>query len=115
MSLLEYDSSLNPVKVTTCSRLFFALWPDEQTKIKLVRLNQSIEAFGFKSLLEHNLHVTLVFLGAVDAVTELLITRSILDIYPKSFELKFDQLSFWSKPKVLCLTCSQMPLRLNYW
>ena len=113
MSLLEYDSSLNPVKVTTCSRLFFALWPDEQTKIKLVRLNQSIEAFGFKSLLPQNLHVTLVFLGVVDAVTELLIARSILDIYPKSFELKFDQLSFWSKPKVLCLTCSQMPIEIE--
>lgn len=113
MSLLDYDSSFNPVKVTKCSRLFFALWPDEQAKLKLVRLNQSLETLGFKPVLPHNLHVTLVFLGAVDAATEFLITHSIMDIYPKPFELKFDQLSFWSKPKVLCLTCSQMPIEVE--
>jgi 2'-5' RNA ligase len=99
--------------MTTSSRLFFALWPDEQTQLKLIRLNQSLDALGFKLVMPHNLHATLVFLGTVDAGTELLITHSILDIYPKPFELKFDQLSFWSKPKILCLTCSQMPVEIE--
>ena len=113
MSLLAFDSSLQPVMLTHCSRLFFALWPDEQTKLKLIHLNQAIEPNGFKPVLPHNLHATLVFLGAVDAATEVLIKQSILDIYSKSIELKFDQLSYWSKPKVLCLTCSDIPVELK--
>lgn len=99
--------------MTNCSRLFFALWPDEQTKLKLIHLNQAIEANSFKPVLPHNLHATLVFLGDVDAATEVLIKQKILDIYSKSFELMFDQVSYWSKPKVLCLKCSHIPLELE--
>jgi len=90
-----------------------ALWPDEQTRLHLVRLNRVIEAKGFKPVLPYNLHVTLVFLGAVDTDTEVLIKQTTLEISTKPFELKFDQLSFWSKPKVLCLTCSQMPVEIE--
>jgi 2'-5' RNA ligase len=91
------------------SRLFFALWPDEQTRINLVRLNQSIEAKGFKPVQAHNLHATLVFLGFVDAASELLLKYSVREILAKPFVLTFDQLSYWSKPKILCLTCSHTP------
>lgn len=91
------------------SRLFFALWPDEQTRQKLVCLNQSLEAQGFKPVQSHNLHATLVFLGSVDAASELLIKHSVIAISAKTFVLTFDQLSYWSKPKVVCLTCSHMP------
>ena len=55
-----------------------------------------------------NLHVTLVFLGRVDAAAESLIKRSVTNISANPFILTFDQLSFWSTPKVLCLTCSQI-------
>ena len=113
MSLLAFDSSLQPLKVTICSRLFFALWPDKQTRLHLVRLNRVIEAKGFKPVLPHNLHATLVFLGAVDTDTEVLIKQTTLEISTKPFELKFDQLSYWSKPKVLCLTCSHIPLEVD--
>jgi 2'-5' RNA ligase len=53
--------------------------------------------------------VTLVFLGQVDAASELLLKHSVLAISAKPFDLKFNQLSYWGKPKVLCLTCSYMP------
>ena len=53
--------------------------------------------------------MTLVFLGQVDAASELLIKHSVLAISAKPFVLTFDLLSYWSKPGVLCLTCSQMP------
>jgi len=91
------------------SRLFFALWPDEQTRLNLVRLNQSIETKGFKPVQAHNLHATLVFLGSVDGASELLIKYSVREILAKPFVLTFDQLSYWSKPKILCLTCSHIP------
>ena len=94
---------------TESSRLFFALWPDEQTRLNLVRLNQSIEAKGFKPVQAHNLHATLVFLGSVDAASELLLKYSVREILAKPFVLTFDKLSYWSKPKILCLTCTHTP------
>jgi 2'-5' RNA ligase len=95
--------------MTDSSRLFFALWPDDQTRLELVRLSQSIEAKGFRPVQPQNVHVTLVFLGSVDAASELLIKHSVTGISAKPFVLTFDQLSYWSKPKVLCLTCSHTP------
>ncbi len=55
-----------------------------------------------------NLHATLVFLGCVDAASESLLRRSVTRISANPFILTFDQLSFWSKPRVVCLTCSQI-------
>lgn len=89
------------------SKLFFALWPDDETRQTLARLNQSIAAKESKWVQPHNLHVTLVFLGYVDADAELLIKQSVADITAQPFTLTFDSLSYWSKPKVLCLTCPQ--------
>ena len=60
-----------------------------------------------------NVHVTLVFLGNVDAASELLIKYSVTGISAKPFVLTFDRLSYWSKPKVLCLTCSHTPYELE--
>jgi 2'-5' RNA ligase len=93
--------------VTDCSRLFFALWPDDQARLELVRLNQTIQAKGFTPVQSQNSHVTLLFLGNVDAGSELLIKHSVTDISAKPFVLTFDRLSYWSRPKVLCLTCTQ--------
>jgi len=95
--------------VTDSSRLFYALWPDDHTRLDLVRLNRFIEAKGFRPVQSHNVHVTLVFLGNVDAATELLLKHSVTGISAKPFVLTFDRLSYWSRPKVLCLTCSQLP------
>jgi 2'-5' RNA ligase len=95
--------------VSDSSRLFFALWPDDQTRLELVRLSEAIEAKGFRPVHPKNIHVTLVFLGQVDATSELLIKHSVSAISAKPFDLTFDQLSCWIKPRVLCLTCSHTP------
>jgi len=95
--------------VADSSRLFFALWPDDQTRLELVRLSQSIEAKGFRPVQPQNVHVTLVFLGHVDAASELLIRHSAAGISAQPFVLTFDRLSYWSRPRVLCLSCSHTP------
>ncbi len=99
--------------MTDSSRLFFALWPDDQTRLELVHLNQAIEAKGFRPVQPHNVHVTLVFLGHVNAASELLIKHSATDISASPFVLTFDRLSYWSRPKILCLTCSHTPGELE--
>ena len=89
------------------SKLFFALWPDDETQQALTHLNQSIAAEGFKRVQPHNLHVTLVFLGQVDKDAELSIRQSAAGIAAPHFELTFDSLRYWSRPRILCLTCRQ--------
>lgn len=93
--------------MTDSSRLFFALWPDDQTRLELVRLSRAIEIKGFRPVQPQNVHVTLVFLGNVDAASELLIKQNVAGISSEPFILTFDQLSYWKKPRILCLSCSQ--------
>lgn len=90
------------------SRLFFALWPDDETRQTLARLKRSLPSKDFKWVQPHNLHVTLVFLGHVDPATELAIKQSVNDISAQPFTLTFDSLSYWSKPRILCLSCKQV-------
>ncbi|MGZ8158458.1 MAG: RNA 2',3'-cyclic phosphodiesterase [Methylobacter sp.] len=89
------------------SRLFFALWPDDETRQTLARLSQSIAAKGCKWVQPHNLHATLVFLGQVNEDVASLIRQLAAGIAVPPFELTFDRLSYWSRPRVLCLTCRQ--------
>lgn len=89
------------------SRLFFALWPDDETRQTLNRLTQSIATKELKWVQPHNFHVTLVFLGSVDADTRFLIEQSFADITAQPFSLTFDCLSYWNKPRILCLTSLQ--------
>ena len=91
------------------SRLFFALCPDDETRLKLARLNLSLAAKGYRPVPLQNLHVTLVFLGQVDAATECLIKYSAASIVAQPFAMTFDRLSYWPKPKVLCLTGTHTP------
>lgn len=60
---------------------------------------------GFKPVPLHNYHVTLVFIGHVDEKSELLIKQRAADVSAEPFAITFDHLSYWEKPKVLCLTC----------
>lgn len=95
----------------TYSRLFFALWPDEETRQALVALNQTIAGLLHKPVITppHNLHVTLVFLGNTDEATATLIKQCAADIVTEPFELIFECVNYWQKPKILCLTCNKVP------
>jgi RNA 2',3'-cyclic 3'-phosphodiesterase len=96
--------------MTDTSRLFFALWPDDETRLKLAQLNRSIDANGFKPLSPHNFHVTLVFVGNVSKASESVIKQRAADIESEPFVITFDHVSYWAKPKVLCLT-NQHPVK----
>jgi len=89
------------------SKLFFALWPDDKTRLALARLGRSLEIEGYKTVPPYNFHVTLLFIGHVDEASELLIKESVNSITAEPFLITFDRLSYWINPKVLCLTCRQ--------
>lgn len=85
-------------------RLFFALWPDQQTTNKIEAFNQTIAVPGIKKVNADNFHVTLLFLGNTNVSSEMKLRKLAGDIRGQSFTVQFDQLEFWRKPKILCLT-----------
>lgn len=89
------------------SRLFFALWPDPDTRRKLAQLSRSTGMKALKPTPPHNYHVTLVFIGNVDDASEQSIKQQIAGISSEPFTITFDHLNYWPKPKVLCLTSRQ--------
>lgn len=44
-------------------RLFFALWPDDTTRRGIIRRRESLGRISRRRVPDHNLHLTLVFLG----------------------------------------------------
>lgn len=92
-----------------CSRLFFALWPDESTRQILTRLTETFSAQAGKPVVPNNLHVTLVFLGNVDQITASAIKQRACDISVEPFELTFESLNYWQQPKICCFTCKDIP------
>ncbi|MDF1583291.1 MAG: RNA 2',3'-cyclic phosphodiesterase [Methyloprofundus sp.] len=84
-------------------RLFFALWPSDRVRKAVGQFNQTLKARDLKTVKADNLHVTLVFLGNVDAQTEQIIRQKANDISAQPFMLNFTQLAYWHKPRILCL------------
>ncbi|NOQ14527.1 MAG: RNA 2',3'-cyclic phosphodiesterase [Methyloprofundus sp.] len=93
-------------------RLFFALWPDNATRKQIAKINQSIYSEGLRKVKPDNLHVTLVFLGNVDTELEAIIHLGMKNISVQAFSICFDQLAFWRKPRLLCLTAQQYDQQL---
>lgn len=87
-------------------RLFFALWPDQQTRRRCVDLTDGLKV-NARPVVASNLHVTLVFLGNVDQATEKALCSAAAEVTVQPIQLSFDRLSYWRKPAVGCLTASQ--------
>ena len=93
------------------ARVFFALWPDDLTRAELVRVTrEAVRSGGGRPVSEHNLHATLVFVGSV-AVTRLAELSRLATEVARSqgvppFELDFERVEYWQKPRVLVATAS---------
>ncbi len=79
------------------ARLFYALWPDEVTRIQLKRLQEPISG---RKLSSDNLHLTLAFLGN-QAKSSLPTLAKLLDKLPgQRFTLEIDRYGYFSKPRI---------------
>ncbi len=90
-------------------RLFFALWPDNNSRQQIAQINQQITFPNMRKLIPDNLHITLVFLGNVDDAIATAVQQRAGDIIAPPISLQFDELDYWVKPKVVCLTCQRQP------
>lgn len=91
-------------------RLFFALWPDPQTRAALAALAARVAGeTGGRATAPDNVHLTLAFLGAQprEAVAEFAARARAIDASP--FVLTLDHIDCWRKNGVAWLGASEIP------
>lgn len=88
-------------------RIFLALWPDTATRKRVQHIIAGLHLSPRQRVSAINLHVTLAFIGSVEDRLLPTIVQSMAAIKAKPFTLCFDQLCYWRKPRILCLTSSQ--------
>ena len=91
-------------------RLFFALWPDPQTRASLAALAERVAAeTGGRATTPGNVHLTLAFLGSQprDSVAELVARAGAIDAAP--FVLTLDHVDCWRKNAVAWLGAIETP------
>jgi RNA 2',3'-cyclic 3'-phosphodiesterase len=94
-------------------RLFLALWPDAKVRARCAQLAHAAGAHNGKPVPAENLHITLCFLGAVDAPTRSCIESALQEVRAAPVTLILDRLGYFPKPRVLWLGAAQVPEPLS--
>ena len=94
------------------ARLFFALWPDDQTRNKLYNVAEQFKEEELRLVKKANLHMTLEFLGEVSNKDQQELIGSINKIENESFKLQLTRVGFWKKPQILFIGTTQVPKSL---
>ena len=95
-------------------RLFFALWPDESTRQQLLRETRGVvRRCGGKPVPPANYHVTVAFVGTLAAERLDAIVAAGRATEFAQFELLFDRVGYWPRPRVLWVAPSRCPPALH--
>ncbi len=92
------------------ARLFYALWPDDTTRMHLKRLQDSVIG---RKVSPDNLHLTLAFLGNQAKSLIPALARLIDQLPGQSFTLGIDRYGYFSRPRVAWVGPSQTPSPLT--
>ena len=95
---------------TELRRLFLALWPKEVERRQMAGL--AADVVGRRRMRDANLHLTLVFLGATDAVRLCAYEAALVDLTVPVLELILDRYGYWPAPRILWLGSSHTPPEL---
>jgi 2'-5' RNA ligase len=91
-------------------RLFFALWPDEALRHILYKETRwAVRASGGKPVAAENLHITLAFLGHLDANGAAAARAAAGATVGERFELFLERLGFWADTRVVWLGPAVIP------
>lgn len=95
------------------SRLFFALWPDDTTRKSIAQFAESMNNIRGKKVQAVNFHITLSFLGEVEASRIDSLLRAAGGVRGQGFELVLDKLDCFSRSRIMYMGCSHIPGRLK--
>ena len=85
-------------------RLFFALWPDEETGDAILRATRSVVADSDgRPVLPQNLHITLAFLHSVEVETIDCIEQAAARAAGSAFDLVLERVGYWHRSHILWL------------
>lgn len=90
-------------------RLFFALWPDAATRERCAHLARKIGGKSGKRVAAENLHITLAFLGSVDADTRACVERAADAVHAAPMTLRLDRVGYFAQPRVLWIGSEVVP------
>ena len=94
-------------------RLFFALWPDPGLGQRIWDLTRGcVRASGGRPVKRENLHLTLAFLGNVDAGMLPELRAAAAELHSPGFEFTLDELSFWPRARALVMQPTTFPQAL---
>ena len=83
-------------------RLFFALWPGDDTRRALAALTgKHLPAGAGRPVEAWNLHLTLAFLGSVDGAFRACAERAAAAVSGAPFALDFRRIGHWPRPRVM--------------
>lgn len=95
-------------------RLFFALWPDDDLRQRLVQCRDALTVPGDgRPVAAENIHLTLAFLGRTDACQRDCIEAMANAIRCPPFELRLNRSGYWPRPRVLWIAPAEMPEALT--
>ena len=91
-------------------RLFFALWPDDALRHTLYKeTRHAVRASGGKPVPAENFHITLAFLGHLDAGGVAAARVAADSTQGEPFELVLDRPGFWPDARVVWLAPASVP------
>jgi 2'-5' RNA ligase len=91
-------------------RLFFALRPPVELSRELYQLaGNALRGGAGRRVLPENIHLTLAFLGSVDASFRECAEQAAAAIRAESFTLMLEQMGYWSKSGILWVGPNQTP------
>ncbi|MEX2354034.1 MAG: RNA 2',3'-cyclic phosphodiesterase [Gammaproteobacteria bacterium] len=94
-------------------RLFFALWPDTSTSLKLAEVGRESDLDGRRLLPARKLHITIEFPGMVDpACCQELITAA-GKVVARRFSLLINTSGWWKRARIAWLAPNPVPAGLS--
>lgn len=101
-----------PSSTTPTQRLFFALWPPAELSHELYRLAGNALRDDGRRVAAENIHLTLAFLGSVDAPFRECAEQAAAAVRGESFTLMLEQLGCWPKSGILWVGPGETPAPL---
>jgi RNA 2',3'-cyclic 3'-phosphodiesterase len=99
--------------MTATRRVFFALWPTRRVRDRVVtHAQEAIVQAGGRAVKPANYHITIAFLGAVDAAG-LERAKAVAPVHTGPVDLVLDSLGGFGRARVFWLAPSQVPPSLQ--
>lgn len=92
------------------ARLFLAAWPDLETRSRLAEACRLVEShWGGRPSRPETLHLTLVFIGAVERTRFDALRQALSNVRSPQFELTLDRIACWRHNRIAYLAPSVPP------